>query len=64
MPLVQSIEPVITWIGHATFLIQIGGLNILTDPIFGDASAFFPADFAARDCIRALPPIDIVLLIP
>jgi N-acyl-phosphatidylethanolamine-hydrolysing phospholipase D len=25
-----------TWIGHSTFLIQHHGLNILTDPIFGD----------------------------
>jgi L-ascorbate metabolism protein UlaG (beta-lactamase superfamily) len=30
-----SIEPKITWIGHSTFLIQLNGLNILTDPIFG-----------------------------
>jgi N-acyl-phosphatidylethanolamine-hydrolysing phospholipase D len=26
----------LTWIGHSTFLIQHEGLNILTDPIFGD----------------------------
>jgi N-acyl-phosphatidylethanolamine-hydrolysing phospholipase D len=26
----------LTWIGHSTFLIQHQGLNILTDPIFGD----------------------------
>lgn len=26
----------LTWIGHSTFLIQHYGLNILTDPIFGD----------------------------
>ena len=25
-----------TWIGHSTFLLQHRGLNILTDPIFGD----------------------------
>ena len=26
----------VTWIGHSTFLIQVGGINILTDPIFSE----------------------------
>ena len=25
-------DPAITWIGHSTFLVQIDGLNVLTDP--------------------------------
>ena len=26
--------PTITWIGHATFLVQLDGLNIVTDPVW------------------------------
>lgn len=29
-------EDVIVWIGHATFYIRIGGIRLLTDPVFGD----------------------------
>jgi N-acyl-phosphatidylethanolamine-hydrolysing phospholipase D len=28
-------EPTVTWVGHATFLIQLDGMNILTDPHWG-----------------------------
>src|SRR5260370_3442719 len=57
----------VTWIGHATALLQLGGLNALTDPIWSERASPFrwigprrlmtPAvDF------DALPPIDVVLL--
>lgn len=37
---IKNPEPVqITWIGHSTFLIQVNGLNILTDPIFSDRAS-------------------------
>ncbi|MFA6527878.1 MAG: MBL fold metallo-hydrolase [Candidatus Babeliales bacterium] len=58
----SSVEPVITWIGHATFLIQIGGLNILTDPVFFDVSRFFKRKVRSALSIHQLPKIDIILI--
>jgi len=56
----------VTWIGHSTFLIQHLGLNILTDPIFGDCP---PWRFASLKRLQPpglaladLPKIDIVLI--
>ncbi|HXG72681.1 MAG TPA: MBL fold metallo-hydrolase [Gemmatimonadaceae bacterium] len=57
----------ITWVGHSTFLLQQGGLNILTDPIWSDRASPFafagPRRWipAAVDFDR-LPPIDMVLI--
>jgi N-acyl-phosphatidylethanolamine-hydrolysing phospholipase D len=42
----------ITWIGHATALIQIAGLNLLTDPVWSDRSS--PVGFAGPH--RFVPP--------
>ena len=57
----------ITPIGHATFLIQIDGLNILTDPIWSERCS--PVSWAGpkrhlKPGIRFedLPPIDVVLV--
>lgn len=61
-PLACSIDPIITWIGHATFLIQIAGLNILTDPIFESPSFIFPRLLPAGIPFEQLPAIDIILL--
>lgn len=60
-------ELCVTWVGHATFLIQAGGLNLLTDPIWSrraspvqwaGPSRFVPAGVP----FERLPPIDAVLL--
>jgi len=58
---------VITWIGHATFLVQIGGLNLLTDPMFSSRAgplAFLGPRRKVPPAIDldALPPLDGVLL--
>ncbi|QQR48677.1 MBL fold metallo-hydrolase [bacterium] len=62
MPQGRSIEPIITWIGHATFLIQIGELNILTDPVFFEISAFSRRLMPPALTIEQLPRIDYILI--
>jgi L-ascorbate metabolism protein UlaG (beta-lactamase superfamily) len=62
-PVIQrSITPLITWIGHATFLIQLGGINIITDPIFTEPSLFYTRLTQPGILFEQLPPIDIVLI--
>jgi L-ascorbate metabolism protein UlaG (beta-lactamase superfamily) len=58
----HSEEPIITWIGHSTFLIQIGGINIITDPIFFDLSVFFPRVVPTGIPPQEIPPIDVLLV--
>ena len=59
--------PAVTWIGHATMLAQIGGHNILTDPVFSQRSS--PLSFAGPMrhvapglALNELPHIDLVLI--
>jgi N-acyl-phosphatidylethanolamine-hydrolysing phospholipase D len=48
----SAMQPSVTWIGHASTLVQVGGLNVLTDPIFSDRAS--PISFAGPR--RAQPP--------
>ena len=57
----------ITMVGHASLLIQAGGLNLLTDPVWSERAS--PFAFAGPKRVAApgiafddLPPIDAVLL--
>ena len=57
----------VTAVGHATFLIQMDGLNILTDPVWSDRCS--PVSWAGPRRYRApgipfeaLPPIDALLI--
>ena len=59
--------PAITWIGHASMLVQAGGLNVLTDPIFSNraSSVQFVGPQRAQPpgiALADLPPIDVVLI--
>jgi N-acyl-phosphatidylethanolamine-hydrolysing phospholipase D len=60
-------KPSATWLGHASVLVQSGGLNILTDPVFSERAS--PVQFAGPKraqppgiALAALPPIDLVLI--
>jgi L-ascorbate metabolism protein UlaG (beta-lactamase superfamily) len=67
-PLPKRVEGLrVTFINHATLLIQINGLNILTDPHYSERAS--PVSWAGPKRRRApgvrfqdLPPIDIVIL--
>lgn len=59
--------PSVTWIGHATVLVQLDHVTLLTDPIWSDRAS--PFDWAGPRryveppiAIAALPPIDAVVI--
>lgn len=52
----------LTWIGHATFLIQAGGLNILTDPVWAQRLGLSKRLDSPGLLLTDLPPIDVVLI--
>ena len=58
----SSYEPHFTWLGHSTFLIQVGGKNILTDPIFGNLSGIFSRIIPYKVTAKNLPKIDVIIL--
>ena len=75
VPVTQTVPPSrvvgnemrVTWVGHATVLVQTGSLNILTDPIWSERAS--PFSFIGPKRVRApgvafehLPKIDLVLI--
>lgn len=56
-----------TWVGHATVLVQVAGLNILTDPVWSDVAGPFgvlgPSRVAPPGIdFDKLPQIDLILI--
>jgi len=53
----------LTWIGHATFLVQLGGRSALIDPVMSPRIAgIIPRNVAPGLAWPALPKIDLVLV--
>jgi len=62
-----AMTPALTWVGHATMLAQLGGLNIITDPVFSERVS--PLSFIGPKrqvppglTLAQLPHIDVVLI--
>ena len=60
-------SPTVTWIGHATMLVQLQGTNLLTDPHWGERAS--PLSWAGPKRLQPpglafedLPPIHVVLI--
>ena len=56
----------VTWVGHSSLLIQLDGVNVLTDPIWSERAS--PAQFAGPRrwvapgiAFDDLPPLDVIL---
>lgn len=69
LPLIHgdSPQPRVTWVGHSTLLVQVDGINLLTDPHWGQRAS--PVSFAGPKRHQApgipfdkLPRIDAVLI--
>jgi L-ascorbate metabolism protein UlaG (beta-lactamase superfamily) len=52
----------ITWIGHATFLVQLEGLTFITDPILGELPGFVARNVPPGVRAEDLPRIDAALV--
>ncbi len=57
----------VTWLGHSTLLIEIDGVRVLTDPVWGPRASPLrvagPRRFQPVPVpLRALPPLDLILI--
>ncbi len=65
-PRAPASQLTVTWVGHASLLIQLGGCNILADPVWSERAS--PVRFAGPRrwvppaiAFEDLPPVDVVL---
>lgn len=63
LPEVPVDTTAVTWVGHATFMLRIAGLTILTDPVWSRKIPGVPARLTPVGLAwDALPPIDAVVI--
>jgi L-ascorbate metabolism protein UlaG (beta-lactamase superfamily) len=60
--IVSPSELGVTFIGHSSFLLQLGGRNILVDPVFATRLVVLRRQRRPGLLIEEMPPIDLVLV--
>jgi N-acyl-phosphatidylethanolamine-hydrolysing phospholipase D len=60
LALIASPAPSLTWIGHATFVLRLGGKLIATDPVWSERLAVVRRRAPPGVPFERLPPLDIV----
>ncbi|MET8471643.1 MBL fold metallo-hydrolase [Streptomyces sp. NPDC006422] len=63
LPRVDARTAAVTWVGHASWVVRIGGLTVLTDPVWSRKILGTPARVTpAGVAWNALPPVDAVVI--
>ncbi|MHB9757843.1 MBL fold metallo-hydrolase [Streptomyces sp. BYX5S] len=63
LPDVDARTAAVTWVGHASWIVRIGGLTVLTDPVWSRKILGTPARVTpAGVAWSALPPVDAVVI--
>ncbi|WP_306316380.1 MULTISPECIES: MBL fold metallo-hydrolase [unclassified Streptomyces] len=63
LPDVDARTVAVTWVGHASWIVRIGGLTVLTDPVWSRKILGTPARVTpAGVAWTALPPVDAVVI--
>ncbi len=60
--LLHAAEPTLTWLGHSSFALRIGGLAVLTDPILVERVGLTKRNVALGVALAHMPPIDVVTI--
>lgn len=55
-------HPALTWIGHASYLVQLGGRSLLLDPVFSMRLAVVPRNGPPGLARADLPDVDVVVV--
>jgi L-ascorbate metabolism protein UlaG (beta-lactamase superfamily) len=63
LPSVTATQTALTWVGHATYVVRIGGITVLTDPIWSDSMPGVPRRVTPPGVAWSeLPVVDAVVI--